>query len=154
MRGSDDPTSYLFSYLSPEQRVPTDHPLRAIYLHQASAAAPSQPAINLALTHGVRSALVLQQTGDLKQALAASNGALAPHLSFMDMGGHGYATVRATADQIEVEFVCLPRPLERSDRADGGELLYRVAHQVKRWKSNDPPRLKRTRTEGHLPLIR
>ena len=30
MRGSDDPTSYLFSYLSPEQRVPTDHPLRTI----------------------------------------------------------------------------------------------------------------------------
>ena len=30
MRGNDDPTSYLFSYLSPEQRVPTDHPLRAI----------------------------------------------------------------------------------------------------------------------------
>ena len=30
MRGDDRHTSYLFSYLSPEQRVPADHPLRAI----------------------------------------------------------------------------------------------------------------------------
>jgi len=30
MRGSDEQTSHLFSYLSPEQRVRQDHPLRAI----------------------------------------------------------------------------------------------------------------------------
>jgi transposase len=30
MRGPDDQTSHLFSYLSPEQRVRADHPLRAI----------------------------------------------------------------------------------------------------------------------------
>ena len=30
MRGDDEQTGYLFSYLSPEQRVPADHPLRAI----------------------------------------------------------------------------------------------------------------------------
>jgi hypothetical protein len=30
MRGYDDRSSHLFSYLSPEQRVPADHPLRAI----------------------------------------------------------------------------------------------------------------------------
>jgi transposase len=30
MRGPDDQTNHMFSYLSPEQRVRTDHPLRAI----------------------------------------------------------------------------------------------------------------------------
>ena len=30
MRGSDDRTDHLFSYLSPEQRIPTEHPLRPI----------------------------------------------------------------------------------------------------------------------------
>lgn len=30
MRGADDRTSHLFSYLSPEQRIPADHPLRTI----------------------------------------------------------------------------------------------------------------------------
>ena len=30
MRGHDEQTTYMFSYLSPEQRVPADHPLRAI----------------------------------------------------------------------------------------------------------------------------
>ena len=30
MRGPDEQTSHMFSYLSPEQRVRPDHPLRAI----------------------------------------------------------------------------------------------------------------------------
>src|SRR5258708_40018012 len=30
MRGADEQTSHMFSYLSPEQRVRSDHPLRAI----------------------------------------------------------------------------------------------------------------------------
>src|SRR5256712_2873487 len=30
MRGHDDQAAHLFSYVSPEQRVPADHPLRAI----------------------------------------------------------------------------------------------------------------------------
>jgi transposase len=30
MRGPDEQTHHMFSYLSPEQRVPTDHPLRAV----------------------------------------------------------------------------------------------------------------------------
>ena len=30
MRGDDQQTGHLFSYLSPEERVPADHPLRAI----------------------------------------------------------------------------------------------------------------------------
>jgi hypothetical protein len=30
MRGDDQQTSHLFSYLSPEERVPADHPLRAV----------------------------------------------------------------------------------------------------------------------------
>jgi hypothetical protein len=30
VRGDDEQSGHLFSYLSPEQRVPADHPLRAI----------------------------------------------------------------------------------------------------------------------------
>ena len=30
MRGPDEQTQHMFSYLSPEQRVPADHPLHAI----------------------------------------------------------------------------------------------------------------------------
>jgi hypothetical protein len=32
VRGDDEQSGHLFSYLSPEQRVPSDHPLRAIRL--------------------------------------------------------------------------------------------------------------------------
>ena len=30
MRGHDEPTHHMFSYLSPEQRVPADHPRPSI----------------------------------------------------------------------------------------------------------------------------
>ena len=30
MRGNDQQTGYMFSYLSPDERVPADHPLRLI----------------------------------------------------------------------------------------------------------------------------
>ena len=103
--------------------------------------------------HGVRAAFALQKTGDLKQAVAARNPDNSPHLSFMDMGVHGYSTVRASTAELEVEFVCIPRPVERSDRADGGDLRYRVTHRVKQWKSGEAPELLRTKTEGESPLI-
>ena len=50
------------------------------------------------------------------------------------MGGYGYATLRLTADAVECEFVCIPRPLERSEGADGGPLCYRVVHRVPMWR--------------------
>ncbi len=137
-----------------EFNLKKDSAFYPLYLYQASPTAPVRPAINLALMHGVRAAFELQKTGDLKQAVAAAgNPANAPHLSFMDMSGHGYSTVRASAAEIEVEFVCIPRPIERSDRADGGDLRYRVTHTVKRWKSGETPELLRSKTEGELPCI-
>ena len=37
MRGDDEQSGHLFSYLSPEQRVPADHPLRAIRVRTEAA---------------------------------------------------------------------------------------------------------------------
>lgn len=136
-----------------EYGMKKDYPLRPLYLHQAKEDSPILPAYNLTLMHGVKSAFALQKTGDLKQAVAARNPEIAPHLSFMDMSGHGYSTVRASDKEMEVEFVCIPRPVERSEREDGGELRYKVTHQVKRWKSGEAPKLLRIKTEGKLPLI-
>jgi alkaline phosphatase D len=136
-----------------EYALPKDHPLRAIYVYKPSPEAPAQPAVNVSLMHGVRASLALQKTGDARQALAERNPEVAPHLSFIDVGGHGYSVARATADELEVEFVCIPRPLERSDRADGGPLAYRVTHRVKQWGRGAAPRLERTALEGSLPLV-
>ena len=69
-----------------------------------------------------------EQPEDLKRAHAVSNPQLSPHLEFVDMGGHGYATVRLTSDEMRTEFVCIPRPITRSDYPDGGPLRYRVVH--------------------------
>jgi alkaline phosphatase D len=135
-----------------EYALPKDHPLRAIYVYKPSPEALAQPAMNVSLMHGVRASIALQRTGDARQALAERNPEVAPHLSFVDVGGHGYSVARVTADELEVEFVCIPRPLERSDRADGGPLAYRVTHRVKRWGRGAAPQLERTALEGALPL--
>jgi alkaline phosphatase D len=129
-----------------EHRFPKDHPLRALYV--GAAAGKPRSAVNLLLHHGVRSCLEYERTGDLAAARRASNPDLAPHLRFVDMGGHGYATLRVAEDAAECEFVCIPRPLERSESADGGPLRYRVAHRVPLWRRGERPRLEQRVIEG------
>jgi alkaline phosphatase D len=129
-----------------EHRFPKDHPLRALYL--AEIGGKVQPTVNLLLHHGVRSCLEYQRSGDLGRARRASNPQLAPHLSFVDMGGHGYATLHVAGDAVECTFVCIPRPLERSASADGGPLRYRVIHRAARWRAGEPPRLEQRVVEG------
>jgi alkaline phosphatase D len=103
---------------------------------------------NLLLKHGIRSALEYAKSFDLARAKALSNPALSPHIEFFDAGGHGYATVRLTGDEMRTEFVCIPRPITRSDRPDGGPLRYRVAHTAKLWRPGERPRLVQRVIEG------
>jgi alkaline phosphatase D len=107
-----------------------------------------KPAVNLLMHHGVRACLEYQRTGDPAAARLASNPDLAPHLSFLDMGGHGYAIARFDAKAVTCEFVCIPRPLERSAGDDGGPVLYRVTHRAERWSAGQRPRLEQRVVEG------
>jgi len=100
------------------------------------------------LRHGVKSCLEYAKTGDVQKARASSNPDLSPHVAFVDMGGHGYSIVRATSQAIETEFVCIPRPLERSDREDGGPLNYRVKFHSPLWQSGQLPKLELQIVEG------
>jgi len=129
-----------------EHRFPTEHPLSALFMTEVGGR--KQPMVNLLMHHGVRSCLEYQRTGDAERARRASNPDLAPHLSFLDMGGHGYATLRLTAEAAECEFVCIPRPLERSPGGDGGPLRYRVVHRVPLWRPGERPRLEQRILEG------
>ena len=104
--------------------------------------------MNLLLKHGVGSCLEYARSGDLQKARALSNPDLSPHISFVDMGGHGYAVVRVTSDMLETEFVCIPRPIERSERADGGPLLYRTRHRADLWRKGERPKLQLLILEG------
>lgn len=131
-----------------EHRFPNPHPLRLLFLAEPPGRARPEPAVNLLLRHGVRSCLAYQETGDLARAHAASNPELSPHLSFVDMGGHGYSTVRASGEDFETEFVCIPRPLERSESPDGGPLRYRVRHRARLWRAGERPRLEQAVLEG------
>jgi len=97
----------------------------------------------------VRSCLEYQRTRDFRQARKLSNPQLSPHLAFLDMGGHGYATVRVTSNVFETEFVCIPRPLERVANPDGGPLSYRVVHRAQLWSKGERPRLTQTVLEGN-----
>jgi alkaline phosphatase D len=54
-----------------------------------------------------------------------------------------------TSDSFESEFVCIPRPIERIERPDGGPLLYRVAHRAPLWARGERPRLEQKVIEGN-----
>ncbi len=131
-----------------EHRFPKDHPLRSLFLADRPDGGKPQAAINLLLRHGVRACLEYKKSGDAEKARRLSNPDLAPHLSFVDIGGHGYATVRVASDSIESEFVCIPRPLERTERPDGGPLRYRVVHRAPLWTRDERPRLEQRTVEG------
>jgi alkaline phosphatase D len=95
-----------------------------------------------------RSCLEYAKSFDLKAARALSNPDLAPHLEFVDLGGHGYAKVRLSADEMRTEFVCIPRPITRSEKPDGGPLRYRSLHTAPLWKAGERPQLKTSVLEG------
>jgi alkaline phosphatase D len=131
-----------------EHVFPKEHPLRSLYLGQGPNDHRPQPTVNMLIRHGVRSCLEYVRSGDVAKARSLSNPDLAPHLSFVDMGGHGYAVVHATSTAIETEFVCLPRPLERSKGSDGGALAYRVRFRAPLWENNRRPKLEMQMVEG------
>ncbi len=135
-----------------EHTLPKTHPLRALYLIDRPNAAKPEPSVNLLLKHGVRSCLDYAANGDLVRAKALSDPRSAPHVEFVDMGGHGYAVVTATAERISTEFVCIPRPIGDSGAPDGGPLRYRVTHAADLWRAGETPRLRRTMLDGDVGL--
>jgi alkaline phosphatase D len=135
-----------------EHKFPKQHPLRPLFLADRDGG-KQEAAINLLLHHGVRTCFEYARGGDIAKAKALSNAQLAPHLQFVDMGGHGYSVVRASADHFDVEFVCIPRPIERSATEDGGPLRYRVVHSARLWTPGEAPKLERKIIEGDVDLM-
>jgi len=131
-----------------ENTLARDHVLRPLFMADRPGAERPQAAVNMLMRHGVRSCLEYARSGDLEAARALSNPALAPHLEFVDMGGHGYSTVRLSSGEIATEFVCIPRPAAREPRHDGGPLRYRVVHSAPLWRAGERPRLERRVIEG------
>jgi alkaline phosphatase D len=131
-----------------EHSFPKTDPLRPLFLADRADGGKPDWTFNMLLRHGVRSCLEYAKSFDLQRARALSNPDLAPHLEFVDLGGHGYATVRLTGDEMRTEFVCIPRPITRSDRPDGGDLRYRVVHTAKLWAPGERPQLAQQVLEG------
>ena len=130
-----------------EQRIAADDSLRPLFLHDA-ADGEVQPAMNMTMLHGVRAAWALHETGDEAAARALSNPDVAPHVKFADLAGNGYSVVDVSSDVLEVEFVAIERPLERSNRPDGGPLVYRVRHRAALWRRGERPVLDQSIIEG------
>jgi alkaline phosphatase D len=134
-----------------EHRLPKDAPLRPLFLADRDGAKPDWT-FNMLLKHGVRACLEYAKSFDLNRARSLSNPDLAPHVEFVDLGGHGYAKVRLSADEMRTEFVCIPRPVTRSESADGGPMRYRVVHTAKLWNSGEHPKLETSVLEGDVGL--
>jgi alkaline phosphatase D len=134
-----------------EHNYPKDDPLRPLYLADRGGG-KFETTVNLTLHHGVRTALEYAKSGDIAKARLLRNSDNAPHVSFVDMGGHGYGVVRASVDRMDTEFVCIPRPIERSATEDGGPLRYRVVHSARLWTKGEQPVLEQTVVEGDAKL--
>lgn len=131
-----------------EHKLPGNLPLRPLYLADRLDDTRPDWTFNMLLKHGVRSCLEYAKTFDRARARALSNPALSPHLEFVDMGGHGYATVRLSGDEMRTELVCIPRPIARSERPDGGPLRYRLTYRAKLWRPGERPQLTQQALEG------
>ena len=131
-----------------ENTMRRDDVLRPLFLADRPGSERPQAAVNMMMRHGVRSCLEYARSGDLAAASAVRNPDLSPHLEFVDMGGHGYSTVRLSSDEMTTEFVCIPRPSRASDRPDGAELRYRVQHSANLWRAGERPRLTQRVVEG------
>jgi alkaline phosphatase D len=126
------------------------HPLRPLFCVERDG--KPEATVNLTIKRGVRSALEYAASGDIAKARAATNPDLAPHLEFVDMGGHGYTIVTAGPDRIDTEFVCIVRPIKRATTPDGGPLRYRVTHSARRWAAGERPVMAQRITEGDPKL--
>ena len=122
-----------------DYRLPKDSPLRPLFAGQA---------FNMLLRHGVRTCFDYAEHGDLARARRLSNPNVASHVSFVDMGGHGYAIVTAASEELATEFVCIPRPIDRVNQPDGGPVLYRVRHRARAWRQGETPALRQQVIEG------
>src|SRR5256714_3927283 len=135
-----------------EHNLPKTAPLRPLFLADRPGGGKPDWTYNMLLKHGVRSCLEYAKSFDLQRARSLSNPNLAPHLEFVDLGGHGYAKVRLTGNEMRTEFVCIPRPIARSERPDGGPLRYRVVHSARLWAAGERPKLAQLVVEGDVGL--
>lgn len=128
------------------------HKLRPLFVAERLGGTEPEATVNLLLKHGVRSALEYARSGDIDRARSLGNPDNAPHLEFVDMGGHGFAVVTAGPGSIETEFVCIPRPITRAETPDGGPIRYRVTHRAKCWRAGERPVLEQRVIEGDPKL--
>jgi alkaline phosphatase D len=127
------------------------HPLRPLFCVERDGH-PPEATVNLSIKRGVRAALEYAQNGDIMKARAATNPDVAPHLEFVDMGGHGYTLITAGPETIDTQFVCIARPIARANTPDGGPLRYRVTHEATRWAAGEAPKLRQRVIEGDPKL--
>ncbi|MDO1559975.1 alkaline phosphatase D family protein [Brevundimonas sp. 2R-24] len=131
-----------------ETTMARDYALRPIFLADTPGQERPDPVINMTYNHGVRTALEYSRSFDLEAAKALSNPDLSPHLTFVDVGGHGFSIVRATEAEITTEFVCIPHPKTRAETPDGGPIRYRVQHRAQLWGRGERPRMTQEVLEG------
>ena len=136
-----------------EHNLKKDHPLRPLYL--ARPARASEPRADHQHAAAPRRALGLEyaKSGDLAKARAAPNPDLAPHLSFVDMGGHGYAMVTASAPDARDRVRLHPAPDRAQRRAGRRPARYRVRHRAPLWRAGERPQLEQRVLEGDRAAV-
>ena len=135
------------------QAVDADSPLRPLVTHDARATggAKQEETLNLTFLHGARSAANVAQTGDLDQAMSATNDAPNPHLRYVDSNAYGLAIVTVAETGVDAEFVTMPPPVD-VPRTGAPAPLRRTHFHVPTWTAGDVPDLEGPTITGRPPF--
>ena len=117
-----------------EHKLPEGSPLRPLYLADRPGAAKPDWTFNMLLKHGVRSCLEYAKSFDLERARRCRTPTLAPHLEFVDMGGHGYATVRLTGDECGPSSSASRGRSRAASAPTAGRCAIASSHSAKLWR--------------------
>jgi alkaline phosphatase D len=103
-----------------EHRLPKDAPLRPLFLADREVGVKPDWTFNMLLQHGVRACFEYAKSLDLKRARSLSNPDLAPHLEFVDLGGHGYAKANCRPMRCAPNLSASRAPLRAAKDRTGG----------------------------------
>lgn len=110
------------------------------------------PALNAWLLFGAEAARTASDTGNPKEAVSKSNPAVNPHMAYADNDAYGYYLARFNPDDMNVQFVTIPEPIQNYEE-QGNIVLRRVNFQVKSWNNDEEPTVTETGIEGKLPFM-
>ena len=131
-----------------EHVFPKEHPLRPLFLGQAAGDSRRSPPSICCCAMACDRAWNMREPATSKRPRRFQSRSCRRIFRLSTWAGTDIRSCAASSTRLETEFVCIPRPLERSASEDGGPLRYRVRCRTELWKAGELPRIEVSLLEG------